>query len=116
MHAPVAKTWAEAAGLPETSARLERLPEGLTFPEGFPAPIRYDAARRLLVYRGFMTSTRYSSLHALSADPAYLAALDALYRDSAYTLADRPSRRWVWWLLGLACLGTVGVLVWLLKR
>ena len=33
------KSWAEAAGLPETSARLTRLPPGLNFPDDFPEPI-----------------------------------------------------------------------------
>src|SRR5438128_1642419 len=49
------KTWQEAAGQRETAVKLERLPPGLDFPEGFPEPIAYDAVRRLLVYRGLMT-------------------------------------------------------------
>src|SRR5690242_6979736 len=79
------KTWAEAAGLPETGARLDRLPAGLQIPEDFPEPIRYDPARKLLVYRGFMSSTSYRFLHSLSADRAFIEALDGLFMGTAYT-------------------------------
>src|SRR5215813_301361 len=95
------KSWAEAVGLPETSARLSRLPPGLDFPDDFPEPIRFDAARKRLIYRGFMASASYRFLHALSADPGYVAALDQLYRDSSYALKPRSGirRAWLWLVL-----------------
>ena len=103
------KTWSQAAGLPETAARLEALPPGLDFPADFPEPIRYDAARRLLVYRGFMASASYQFLRGRSADLAYLAALDVLFRDSAYALSPRRRGCLVVWLclLGAAWTGAV---------
>src|SRR6185437_1701315 len=74
------KTWEEAAGTPETFVALPRLPQGLTFTENFPEPIRHDAERKRLIYRGFMCSASYTFLHGLSTDPAYVAALDALFQ------------------------------------
>src|SRR5205809_369089 len=75
------KTWKEAAGLHETAARLQQLPAGLAFPEDFPEPITYDVDWKLLLYRGFMYHGSYLFLRQLSADPAYIAALDVLYQD-----------------------------------
>jgi hypothetical protein len=79
------KTWDEAAGLPETAVPLPHLPQGLSIPETLPEPIRYDAERKLLLYRGFMCSASFAFLHALSADTAFLAALDTLYQATSYT-------------------------------
>src|SRR5438128_1455530 len=103
------KTWQEAAGQRETAARLERLPDGLDFPEGFPEPIAYDALRQLLVYRGLMTHDSYAYLRLLSVDPAYLAALDQL-RETTCRLYAQPAllhfsrRRWLWFLLAVLLL------------
>src|SRR5690349_1073273 len=95
------KTWAEAAGLPETAARLERLPAGVRLPDDFPEPIRFDPARKLLIYRGFMSSTSYRFLHGLSADLAFMDALDRLFMSSAYACAG-GRRLWPWLLVGAA--------------
>jgi hypothetical protein len=107
------KTWAEAAGLPETSARLNRLPQGLTFPDDFPEPIHFDAASKRLFYRGFMANASYCFLHALSADSGYVAALDQLYQASSYVLKPRSGfrRAWLWLALG-ATLLVAGALLW----
>src|SRR5438105_2318737 len=72
---PRDKPWRQAAGQPETAAKLERLPAGLEFPDVFPEPIAYDPRRQLLIYRGLMTHDSYAYLRLLSVDPAYLAAL-----------------------------------------
>jgi hypothetical protein len=110
------KTWAEAAGSPEFSARLDRPPAGLDFPADFPEPLRYDPARRRLAYRGFMCSASYRYLRGLSADPAYLAALDALFQASADALpGGRPRRRWAW-LAAAACLAGSAAAAWALLR
>jgi hypothetical protein len=111
------KTWAESAGLPETAVRLDRLPAGVEFPEDFPEPIRFDPRRSRLVYRGFMTSNSYRFLHAQSSDLAYLAALDALFLDSSYTMAGASSGGKVWrWLLGAAIVAAAAAVAWLLRR
>jgi len=109
------KTWHEAAGQQETAVRLERLPPGLDFPEDFPEPIAYDAARQLLVYRGLMTHDSYAYLRLLSVDRAYLAALDQL-RETTCRLYAQPahthfSRRW-WLSLLVAVLLAVLLVAW----
>jgi len=115
MEAHRHKTWAEAAGLPESAVRLERLPAGVDFPEGFPEPIRFDPRRNRLVYRGFMTSNSYRFLHGQSSDLAYLAALDALFLDSSYTMAGAsPRGRALRWLLGAAGAVAVAAAAWAL--
>jgi hypothetical protein len=111
------KTWDEAAGLPEVSARLERLPEGLTFPDDFPEPIRFDPRRRRLAYRGFMTSNSYRYLHRRSRDPAYIAALDVLFQDSSCAAPGaRPDRRARLWLLVGAGAAAAAAAGWALTR
>jgi hypothetical protein len=94
------KTWREAAGQTETAARLARLPPGLRFPEDYPEPIAYDAARKLLIYRGFMYHGSYTYLRQLSADAAYLAALDQIYVGSSSS-ASRAQRRLRWLAVAL---------------
>ena len=102
-------------GQRETAAKLERLPPGLDFPDGFPEPIAYDAPRRLLVYRGLMTHDSYAYLRLLSIDPAYLAALDQL-RATSCRLCAQPAlphhsrRRWLW--LPVAVLLLVSLVAW----
>ena len=113
------KTWDEAAGLPETFVPLACLPGKLTISANFPEPIHYDAERKRLVYRGFMCSASYTFLHGLSTEPAYVAALDALFQATSYTLQKqkRPKRQpapgcgcwalaaWAgsWWPRGNGC-------------
>jgi hypothetical protein len=109
------KTWQEAAGQQETAVRLEQLPPGIDFPEGFPEPIAYDAARQLLIYRGLMTHDSYAYLRLLSADRAYLAAVDQL-REATCRLYAQPtqphfSRRWWLWLL-LAVILVASLVAW----
>jgi len=107
------KTWAEAVGLPETSARLRRLPQGLNFPDDFPEPIHFDEVRKRLLYRGFMANASYRFLHALSGDSDYVAALDQLYQGSSYALNPRSGIRRAWlWLALVAVLLAAAALVW----
>ena len=113
------KTWSQAAGLPETRARLARLPQNLSFPDHFPEPIQLDAQRKLLVYRGFMSSRSYAYLREHSADLAYLSALDYLFQESARhnPAARSHGRSWRWrrLLMAFAVLVTA-VLTWALFR
>ena len=99
MHTHRHVTWANAAGLPEVSARLDRLPNGIPFSDNFPEPIRFDPTRKRLLYRGFMSSVSYRYLHGLSTDPAYVSALDLLFRVPArYRYIFLPEVRF-----GLSC-------------
>ena len=110
------KTWEEAAGLPETFAPLHRLPPGLSFPANFPEPIRYDEQRKRLIYRGFMCSASYAFLHSLQTDPAYIAAVDALFQATSVILQKRHKtkrgpRVWLW-LLAVGGVGGMLAAVW----
>ena len=107
------KTWAEAAGLPEMAAKLDCLPAGVHFPDDFPEPIRFDPVRKLLIYRGFMSSTSYRFLHGLSADRAFMEALDGLFLGSAYA-GKGGGRVWPWVLAGTASLIGSAALAWML--
>jgi hypothetical protein len=116
MHAHRHKTWGEAAGLPEISTRLDRLPEGLEFPDDFPEPLRYEPHRKRLVYRGFMSSASYSFLRGRNADRAFLVAVDELFQASAYTVpANSSVKRILPWLVSASCLGAAAV-AWTLLR
>jgi hypothetical protein len=115
------KTWREAAGEREIAVQLESLPPGIDFPEGFPEPIAYDAARKVLVYRGFMSHTSYTFLRQLSIDPAYTAALDQIretscqhYGQKGNTASSRP--RWLWLLAAVLLLGSLLAWWWLRSR
>jgi hypothetical protein len=111
------KTWGEAAGLPETAARMDRLPPDFQLSDDFPEPMHFDAAARRLVYRGFMSSCSYAFLRTCCKDLTYLRALDALFQETAAKCPHRPKaqkRSWRW----LAALGVavVAVVVWWMMR
>jgi hypothetical protein len=117
MHTHHYKTWGEAAGLPQTAARLDSLPEGVHFPEDFPEPIQYDPQRKRLLYRGFMCSSSYHFLRSVSPNTAYTGAIDELFQASASVL-DKPSmaqRLWPW-LVSATCMGAGGAVAFLLLR
>ena len=100
MHTHHYKTWGEAAGLPETAARLDRLPADLDLADDFPEPIHFDPAGKKLVYRGFMSSSSYAFLRDRCKDLAYLRALDVLFQQTARCRRPPPrsSKRSWWWL------------------
>src|SRR5262245_12290244 len=100
------QTWQEAEGQREACVRLDRLPPNLNFPDGFPEPITYDPARKQLKYRGLMFSGSYTYLRKLSADPAYLAALDQLF-----IATSAPARSTGRWFLVVAALAAVALAV-----
>jgi hypothetical protein len=113
------KTWTEAANLPATAARLERLPAGLEFPDDFPEPIRFDAAKRRLVYRGFMCSVSYRYLQALTNDAGYQDALEQLFQATSDTLKSnrrRPRLRLWPLLVGAGSLVGATAVAWFLLQ
>lgn len=94
-------------------AKLERLPEGLEFPDGLRDHISYDSERRQLVFRGFMSSGDYYFLRMCSSDPEYIQALNELHEKSAFELHCRPRIVPVWlWALVAASFVLAG-LVWM---
>jgi hypothetical protein len=97
------RSWDQAEGDRQTTARLEALPSGLHFDDDFPEPIRYDAARRALTYRGFMSYGSFQYLQQLHSDSGYTRALDELFRCSS-GVVDPPKRAW-WWPGVIAAIG-----------
>ena len=96
-----------------TAVPLERLPEGLEFPDGLRDHISYDSERRLLVFRGYMSSADYYFLRACSDDPEYIQALNELHEKSAFEVHCRPRIVPVWlWALVAASFLLAG-LVWM---
>ena len=96
-----------------TAVPLERLPEGLEFPDGLRDHISYDSERRLLVFRGYMSSADYYFLRACSDDPQFIRALNELHEKSAFEVHCRPRIVPVWlWALVAASFLLAG-LVWM---
>jgi phage tail sheath protein FI len=87
LRAPVALPTGVPAfvGLAAAAARLDALPAEVSF-ASLQQPLRrrvgYDAARRLLTYAGNMNAGEADALAALSADPAYRKAVEALARNA----------------------------------
>ena len=101
------KTWREAAQEREVSAPLAMLPSGIGLNDDFPEPMQYDANRRVLRYRGFMSNTSFQELQRLSNDLDYMRALEQLFTASA--IEPQPARHY-----GLIAGAAVGVLALLL--
>ncbi|MBI3467367.1 MAG: hypothetical protein HY000_30530 [Planctomycetes bacterium] len=104
----------EPQGTPrEARAYLERLPEGLEFPTDLRARISFDADRRDLVFRGFMSDADYSSLQRLSNDQQYRRALNQLYQSGgSQAVGDSPVTPvpvWLWALVA-ACFVAAGLM------
>jgi hypothetical protein len=109
------KTWAEAAGLAETSAPLSRLPASLKLPENFPEPLRYDPAAKRLVYRGFMCSSSYTFLRGCCKDLEYLYAVDSLFQQTAAARSGKsqgPKKHIGRWLLAVVGVAGAALVAW----
>ncbi len=63
---------------PETSAKLESLPEGVSF-SGKLDKVRYDATQKALIVKGDLTMEDYNALIAMSGDYEYRRAIDRLF-------------------------------------
>jgi hypothetical protein len=93
------KTWLEAAGEREVSAPMDRLPATIQFPADFPEPIRYDATRKLLQYRGFMPHYSFVELQKMSNELDYLTSLERIFADSAHPTDTHSS--WSVWMIAI---------------
>jgi hypothetical protein len=90
----------------EVCARLRQLPAGVKFDDQIGEPIYFDAARKMLLYRGFMCQASYNYLHKLSLDPEYEAAVDQIYMASSSALQE-GGRKWRWLALPILLLGAI---------
>jgi len=70
--------------------KLERLPDGLSFPEKLADRIAYDAASRELRFHGFMSKTDFDKLVRLHNDIGYQRALERLFQ--ICTFESDPAR------------------------
>ena len=80
--------------------KLDSLPDGLEFPPDLAERIGFDAARRRLVYRGFMSKAEFDRLRELSADWAYRRTLEDLFRLCTEEPRPHPLRHAVGAILG----------------
>ena len=64
----------------EHSVPMERLPAGVTFPPSLAGRIHFDAERKRLAFRGFMSKSDFDALCTLSNDWGYLRPLEDLFR------------------------------------
>jgi hypothetical protein len=83
--------------------RIERLPEGIQFPEEFRDRLLYDEARHRLVYRGFMSKGDFDRLCRLSDDWSFRRPLEELFRQCTPETAmpSRGLRGWFSSIMGL---------------
>jgi hypothetical protein len=100
--------WDRARGQREVSVPLAYLPRDIDFTQEFPEPIRYDADKLKLVYRGVMPSASYHLLRNLSKDLPFQLAIDRLFALSA-AAPRRPSRWIACGSLSLAAVVLLGV-------
>lgn len=63
----------------EYSVKLAQLPAGVSISERLSERFRYDAERRELIYRGFMTKCAYDEVSALSDNLDYHRAVEQLF-------------------------------------
>ncbi|MGH7828622.1 MAG: membrane protein insertase YidC, partial [Candidatus Binatia bacterium] len=71
---------------------LENLPPQVRFPDSFKDRIEYDAAKRILIFRGLMSAPEKEELLNLSQDQTYRSAVDALYRHSHIVMGIRDQQ------------------------
>ena len=86
------RTWDACAGLHEVQSPLAKLDSSVAFGDDYPEPIRFDAERRALRYRGFMSHATYVKLAALSDDRDYQTALERLFVATSPTAATTAWR------------------------
>jgi hypothetical protein len=106
--APTKRTWDACAGLHEVQAPLARLDSKVILDNEYPVPIRYDAERKLLRYRGFMSHATYLKLAALTDDRDYQTALERLFVATSPT-AEASAWQVPWKALGAAVIVVVAL-------
>jgi hypothetical protein len=102
-------TWDETRDQREVAVPLAYLPADVELTDDFPEPLRYDAERLVLAYRGVMSLASYQRLRSLSTDMPFQLALDRLFMAST---ANRSGRTGRWLTCGgfsLAALVLLGV-------
>jgi len=92
---PPKRTWDACAGLHEAQAPLARLDPKVVFGDDYPFPIRFDAERKVLRYRGFMSHATYVKLAALCDERDYQTALERLFVATSPTV-EAPVRQVPW--------------------
>ncbi|MDA1051460.1 MAG: hypothetical protein O3C40_13410 [Planctomycetota bacterium] len=71
--------------------KLERLPDGLAFPETLADRISHDAVSRELRFHGFMSKVDFDKLVRLHNDIAYQRALERLFQICTFESAPEPA-------------------------
>ena len=104
---PLGHTWEQCDGQRESEAPLSELPEGLSFDDSFLEPIRHDAARGVLRYRGLMSHGSFRYLGSLSRDYRYQRALEQLFVATATPPAAGPA----WKVLVIAAAAVIALLL-----
>lgn len=110
---PLGRTWAACEGLYESEVPLASLDPAVRFDDDYPDPIRYDASRRVLRYRGRMSHASFMRLQVLSNDRMYQRALEQLFVASAMPPAARiPTSRVLWPTLAAGLLVAIVAAGW----
>jgi hypothetical protein len=90
----------------EHSVRLDQLPEGVVFPPELKDRVFYDATKKRLVFRGFMTKAEHDRLSQLSHDLQYVRALEQLF-----VAAANGSNGLRWTIVMMAAIVVAGLAV-----
>jgi hypothetical protein len=77
----------------EFSVPLAQLPDPVRFPERLKERICFDAAKKRLVFQGFMTKCTYDELNALTDDAEYHRALEEIFVLTSDEVAGASSKR-----------------------
>jgi hypothetical protein len=96
-----------------SAVTLKQLPDGVDFPSGMRDRVTYDPERKLLIFRGYMSSADYCFLRSYSDDPEYVRALNDLHEKSAFEIHCRTRivPLWLWALVSASF--ALAALVWL---
>jgi hypothetical protein len=78
---------------------VERLPDGLIFPDEFHDRIWFDAQGKKLWFRGYMSKTDFDRLSETTRDWAFRRKLEELFRASVY--ADESASKGMRGLLSI---------------
>lgn len=110
-------TWEGREGMREAEVPLAQLDSAVVFGNDYPEPIRYDAARGALRYRGPMSHASFVHLSGLSRERHYQRALEQLFVASAMPpepAAKSWGKKLVWPAVGTAALVVLGGGWWMI--
>jgi hypothetical protein len=95
----------------EHSTPLQKLPDGITVPTHLRDRIAFDAERRQLSFRGFMTKYTHDELLAIANDQVYRAAVERLFVLSSQEFAPPAPRRTrpLLWAGAAACVAAIAL-------